>query len=1017
MTLEQLFSRKVNKYSIELNEKYPNMTTEEYLKELNRFANEHNAEILEEDFDWDEFDGVSKEEAIEDLLDDVPVETTDAEETDDEETDDEETEFEKEKVSSSKPSKALKVSKTEYKGERKVRRADTDISDERYIVGPDGMRRILAINDPKSEYDIFNLVDKWYHLCLNDKDWKGQNLQVNTPLKDIVTSEVKDMSALFAFTNVPNIDLSTWDTSNVENMEGMFYRSTFNNDSIEDWDVSSCINFRNMFVGCRFSGDISNWEPGAYEDFVYNEDGSYKTEIIVDEETGEERTRPIKKFVRAKLPEIGARLLELETEFDDAKTDLLKGLGKPGKIKPVKKAEEKAVEEKKHVLTIAEFVNEGLYDNIKKGIKSGIKYVKKKVLNGLLKINDIVLNIIKVDEDLVCTIEPTLTSVGLIQKFKPKGVKASLGEDVDEESFLDDRGTGEKYGWIKKGSKEYENYLYFMDKFFGKLNTNAVKEERTPLAAGKAFNIPNITTSSLRKKVQKIMEDVPMNTGRATSQAMVIYGVPGVGKTTIPKEIIREYNKHHERKKAFIVVKCGDLEIGGFSLPMPRETDLKSLISKNKALRNKIMAKFDITEDEFNNFANEKSFRTFEAPKTWLPVFDTRTPAGKAYLAAQEEANAGSITMDVKQEDGTWIEEKVDTTEGGIIIFDEFLRADPELFKTICQLIEDRTIGQGEYKLGRGWGIICTSNRPVDDREVEDRYKGLPAAMANRFLAGMYNYIPDFNEWLEWAKNEQFELKSGKKINLFDDDTIDFLMLPITPYDSSPNEETYTDNKGNEIKVYKNWHSIDVDKFETGEEPIPVTPRGWEAMMVTFMNEINRNEFNNVLDLDFEELREDAAGILGNKIGNAYIDFMKKRQEDYKKSSRPNVSLFFKDESIEVNPDSYTLREAISDIETHIKANFAKAKLERMPIGDTSIGEKLLIMAKNMKRIYESRGIITSDITTMHSYIVRRIYKIRRNDKECRELIIRLRPYLEYVFNKSEKGGGGYCVEPLDPDE
>ena len=79
--------------------------------------------------------------------------------------------------------------------------------------------------------------------------------------------------------------------------------------------------------------------------------------------------------------------------------------------------------------------------------------------------------------------------------------------------------------------------------------------------------------------------------------------------------------------------------------------------------------------------------------------------------------------------------------------------------------------------------------------------------------------------------------------------------------------------------------------------------------------------------------------------------------------------------------------------------------------------EKLLIMAKNMKRIYESRGIITSDITTMHSYIVRRIYKIRKNDKESRELIIKLRPYLEYVFNKSEKGGGGYCVEPLDPDE
>ena len=1009
MTLEQLFSVKVNRYSIELNEKYPNMTTEEYLKELNRFANEHSAEILEEDFDWDEFDAVEKEEVIEDLLDDVPVETTDAEATDTEAT-----EFEKEKVSSSKPSKAIKVKKTEYKGGRAIKREDADVDDPRYIV-VDGERKILAVNDPSVANDIFNIVDKWYYLCTHNNKFKGGNLQRITPLADIVTTEVTDMSALFAFTNIPNIDISSWDTSSVETMEGMFYRSTFNNDSIEDWDVSSCINFRNMFVGCRFSGDISNWEPGMIDEYEYNEDGSKKTIVETDEDG--EHIVYVRKRVRAKLPEVGARLLELETDFDDEKTDLIMGLGKPGKTKPVKKAEEKAVEEKKHVLTIDEFVNEGLYDNIKKGIKSGINYVKKKVLNGLLKINDIVLNIIKVDGDLVCTIEPTLTSVGLIQKFKPKGVKASLGEDVDEESFLDDRGTGEKYGWIKKGSKEYENYLYFMDKFFGKLNTNAVEEARTRLEAGKAFNIPNITTSSLRKKVQKIMEDVPMNTGRATSQAMVIYGVPGVGKTTIPKEIIREYNKHHERKKAFIVVKCGDLEIGGFSLPMPRETDLKSLISKNKALRNKIMAKFDITEDEFNNFANEKSFRTFEAPKTWLPVFDTRTPAGKAYLAAQEEANAGSITMDVKQEDGTWIEEKVDTTEGGIIIFDEFLRADPELFKTICQLIEDRTIGQGEYKLGRGWGIICTSNRPVDDREVEDRYRGLPAAMANRFLAGMYNYIPDFNEWLEWAKNEQFELKSGKKINLFDDDTIAFLIQPTTPYDGSQNEETYTDNKGNEIKVYKNWHTIDVDKFETGEEPIPVTPRGWEAMMVTFMNEINRNDLDNVLDLDFEELREDAAGILGNKIGNAYIDFMKKKQEDYKKSSRPNVSLFFKDESIEVNPDSYELMEAITDIEAYITTHFGKARLERMPIGATSIGEKLLIMAKNMKRIYESRGIITSHITAMHSYIVRRIYKIRRNDKECRELIIRLRPYLEYVFNKSEKGGGGYCVEPLDPDE
>lgn len=1022
MTLEQLFSVKVNQYSIELNEKYPNMTTEEYLKELNRFANEHNEEILEEansgSFNWDDFDEEEKGEVFKDLVDDVPTETTDVEATDAEAT-----EFKKEEVSSSKPKKSIKVKKTEYnKAGRAIKREDADVDDPRYIV-VDGERKVLAVNDPKEANDIFNIVDKWYHLCTHDKRFKGGNLQKITPLADVVTSEVKDMSALFAFTNIPNIDLSSWDTSGVENMEGMFYRSTFNNDSIEEWDVSSCINFRNMFVGCRFSGSIDEWVPGMIDEVEYNEDGTKKT-IVETDENGEEHTVYVHKTVRAKLPEVGARLLELETDFDDEKVDLIMGLGKPGKAKSVKKAEVKeegvSVEEKRHILTIDEFVNEGLYDNIKKGIKSGIKYVKEKVFNCLLKINDIVLNIIKVDGDLVCTTEPTLTSVGLIRKFKPKGVKASLGEEVDEESFLDDRGTGERYGWIKPGTKEYKNYLYFMDKFFGNPKANAVEEARTPLEAGKAFNIPNITTSSLRKKVRKIMEDVPMNTGRQTSQAMVIYGVPGVGKTTIPKEIIREYNKHHENKKAFIVVKCGDLELGGFSLPMPRQTDLKKLISKNNALKNKIMAKFNITATEFDNFADEKSFRTFEAPKTWLPVFDTRTTSGKAYLAAQEEANARSITMDVKQPDGTWIEEKVDTTEGGILIFDEFLRADPELFKTICQLIEDRTIGQGEYKLGRGWGIICTSNRPVDDREVEDRYKGLPAAMANRFLAGMYNYIPDFDEWLDWAKDEQFELKSGKKINLFDNDTLVFLTQEVTAYDGSKNKEIYRDNKGKEVKVYKNWHSIDVAKFETGEEPIPVTPRGWEAMMVTFMNEINRNDLDNVLDLDFEEMREDATGILGNKIGNAYIDFMKKRQEGYKTSLIPKVSSFFKDESIEVNPSSYSRREAISDIESYIITNFGKARLERMSDDDTSIGKKLLIMAKNMKRIYESSGVVTSEITSMHSYIVRNIYKIKEmkvKDADNRRLIKKLRPYLEYVFNTSEDGGGDYCVKPLEADE
>jgi hypothetical protein len=32
-------------------------------------------------------------------------------------------------------------------------------------------------------------------------------------------------------------------------------------------------------------------------------------------------------------------------------------------------------------------------------------------------------------------------------------------------------------------------------------------------------------------------------------------------------------------------------------------------------------------------------------------------------------------------------------------------------------------------------------------------------------------------------------------------------------------------------------------------------------------------------------------------------------------------------------------------------------------------------------------------------------------------MIKKLRPYLEYVFNTSEDGGGDYCVKPLEADE
>ena len=76
-------------------------------------------------------------------------------------------------------------------------------------------------------------------------------------LNDINTSNITDMSNLFAFSDF-NCDISKWNVSNVTNMEGMFVKSTFTGD-ISNWVVSNVTNMKYMFMHSAFDGDISNW--------------------------------------------------------------------------------------------------------------------------------------------------------------------------------------------------------------------------------------------------------------------------------------------------------------------------------------------------------------------------------------------------------------------------------------------------------------------------------------------------------------------------------------------------------------------------------------------------------------------------------------------------------------------------------------------------------------------------------------------------------------------------------------
>lgn len=98
------------------------------------------------------------------------------------------------------------------------------------------------------------------------------NLEYVAPIPLNVTN----INAMFQ--NSPfNGDLSEWDTSNVENMSQLFAWSGFNNSSISNWDTSSVTDMSSMFSGyaSRFNQDISEWDVSNVKDmsdmFAYNE--------------------------------------------------------------------------------------------------------------------------------------------------------------------------------------------------------------------------------------------------------------------------------------------------------------------------------------------------------------------------------------------------------------------------------------------------------------------------------------------------------------------------------------------------------------------------------------------------------------------------------------------------------------------------------------------------------------------------------------------------------------------------
>ena len=786
------------------------------------------------------------------------------------------------------------------------------------------------VDKKDSDYNIFSVINDFYDMV---EEEHTNEMTHRSILRKLDVSDITNMTALFAFTNLPNIDLSSWNTGNVKSMEGMFYKSTFNNDTICEWDVSSCKDFKNMFLFCPFNQSLKKWTPAFVEKTFINSDGTKE-----------------KRSVRQNLPVIGGTEDETRSVAKKFRRSMFQRM----------RDEDEVVESKKytHVIDYDTFINEGKFRDF---IHKGVEKVKSFFKTVTLKIDNIIA-FFKEDGEIYPATS-AYTSLNTVASGAIPGVKAYC--DIDnpylnnvekEASIVPEPGY---YGIIDKNSVEYRNYETFkgmINEHYAKYgNTGAfqmINEEdfkRVGFSAADGGVVArDIDSDDLREILEDLVENVPAYKGDNHGGAVFIWGAPGIGKSTIPKAIVKAWNKEKGdalHKKALMVVQCGDLTIDGFSLPIPMEKSIEDYLNERPVLKDKVASQ-GISLDTLEKIKKNMHKVSAEAPKTWLPAFKMD--------ATQEEIDVlndiANGYLEIKNKDGKIV--KTETTEGGILLFDEFFRANEEVFKIMMQIILNREYSG--YMLGNKWGILCCSNRPNDDEEVQKGFERTGAVVGTRMLAGAYNFIPSFDEWKKWAVSE-----GG-----FDAITLEFLK-----FDTDPDNGEYT-----------NWHTIRPDEYiQRGKTAWP-TPRTWSALM----NELNLYKENhgyaNIVDIPDTKLRRIADGIIGEDMAVRYVAFLK----SHASSIAVDAKAVLEDPDY-VIPSSSQCPNVVKQIEDYVTIKY----------DDTDLPDVSLLMNMFNKLNSTYSGSKDNYVKRMHLNIIKH-FKVMTNHKNK----LALREYLEATNNR-----------------
>ncbi len=306
------------------------------------------------------------------------------------------------------------------------------------------------------------------------------------------------------------------------------------------------------------------------------------------------------------------------------------------------------------------------------------------------------LNVVGGDIDDVQENEDALANdVESINNFWSEVMARQEDKEIDEE-------VSESYKFVLDSRKKqvYESKLGIAKKM------GAAKYyqmfEAYSLEANENTNMPNVDYNQLKDLLEDSYMERIDEGNRAKVRPIMIWGAPGIGKTTIVKDLIREMNESMGFNGTMIEIDATSINPDDFSLPM-------------------------IDKDEYV---------ARDVPKTWFPAYRYVDGMSEDEIAKLDNiANGGSDSVE-----GT----------GGIIFIDEFSRILKSTMQVLMKLVDQRSIN--DLRLGSKWLIVCAGNREEDMGGDSINWQ---MAWGSRYLN--VNYVPDFEYWVEWAENAGVE--------------------------------------------------------------------------------------------------------------------------------------------------------------------------------------------------------------------------------------------------------------------